>query len=317
MDERDVAQIAMKASGVARTGLMLKVGLVGGVLFLVALLLLGALAPAPTAKAATTCEDTGPGTGITVADLSTPATGSVHAQQLANAKTIDKVAKQLGLPGRATLIALMTAMQESTLQNLNYGHGDSIGLFQQQPSSKWGTRAQIMDPTFATQSFFQGRGGNEGLLNIPHWQTLPPGDVAQKVQKSAYPSLYAGHETAVRKLAKEAGIDLGRAGSNTGTSTNTTPLLNCLRRSRAVRHDRRCGRSVCPGRRGSVRCPCGREVCRPFRNRRCVRPVPPSPGEAFLCGSATTWPRSSMTRCSPGRFPVVVLLPSPRPCSPW
>ncbi|MEW2434278.1 peptidase M23 [Streptomyces caniferus] len=230
MDQREVAQIAMQASGVAKKGLMLKVSVIGGLLFFVGLLLMGAFMPTPSAEAST-CEDTGPGTGAAAPDRGAaapdPADGSqlsrsIHQQQLTNAKTIDKVAKKLHLPGRATLIALMTAMQESTLQNLNHGHADSIGLFQQRPSAKWGTEAQIMKPEFAATSFFQGRGGNKGLKDIANWQTRPPGEVAQAVQNSAHPELYAGHESAMRKLAKEAGVDLGRKGTaaNNGPQTD-------------------------------------------------------------------------------------------------
>ncbi|MEU0374412.1 hypothetical protein ABZ070_30000 [Streptomyces sp. NPDC006283] len=98
------------------------------------------------------------------------------------------------------------------MPNLDHGDRDSVGLFQQWPSQKWGTRAQIMNPEFAATSFFLGRGGNKGLLDLKNWQTRPPGDVAQDVQNSDHPELYAGHESAMRTLAKEAGIDLGVQG---------------------------------------------------------------------------------------------------------
>ena len=47
---------------------------------------------------------------------------------------------------RAARIALMTAMTESGLLNLDHGDQDSLGLFQERPSQGWGTPAQIMDP---------------------------------------------------------------------------------------------------------------------------------------------------------------------------
>ncbi|WP_307813688.1 peptidase M23 [Streptomyces sp. N35] len=203
-----------------KKGVMLKAGVIGAVLFLIALLFLGALVPSPAQ--ASSCEDTGPGTAA-----SSPISGGgqtsgpVGAQQLANAKVIDQVAVKLGLPGQATLIALMTAMQESTLQNLNYGDRDSLGLFQQRPSQAWGTPAQIRTPSYAAESFFLGRGTNPGLVDIAGWQTMPPGVAAQKVQRSAFPDLYAGHESAMRALAEKAGIDLERAGTNTGKPNST------------------------------------------------------------------------------------------------
>jgi len=45
-----------------------------------------------------------------------------------------------GTPPSAWLVALATAMQESTLRNINYGDRDSLGLFQQRPSQGWGRR---------------------------------------------------------------------------------------------------------------------------------------------------------------------------------
>lgn len=227
MNERDLVRGALQATGAVRKGLQLKVGIIALVLFLVALIGMGMLFPGGSAQASS-CEDTGPGTAdaAPVSDTSTgQATGTLHQQQLSYAKTIDTVAKKHGLPGRATLIALMTAMQESTLQNLDHGHLDSVGLFQQRPKMGWGTKAQIIDPqtgpAFAATSFFEGRGGNPGLADIENWQTLTLGTAAQKVQKSAHPRLYAGHESAMRALAKEAGLDLERPGTASADATTT------------------------------------------------------------------------------------------------
>lgn len=227
MDERDIVRGALQATGIVKKGLQLKVGAIAAVVFVVALLFMGMLFPGGPADAAS-CQDTGAGTSDASAESGASngqATGTLHQQQISYAKTIDSVAKKYKLPGRATLIALMTAMQESTLQNLDHGHLDSVGLFQQRPSMGWGTKAQITDPTtgpeFAATSFFEGRGGNTGLVDVKNWQTLPLGTAAQKVQKSSYPGLYAGHESAMRALAKEAGIDVDRPGS-AGTSTSAS-----------------------------------------------------------------------------------------------
>ncbi|MER6126575.1 peptidase M23 [Streptomyces sp. NPDC001795] len=222
MDQRDVMRGALKATGAVKKGAQLKFGAIAMVVFLIGLIVLGMFFPAGKAGASA-CEDTGPGTSdaSAVTDTSTvQASGTLHQQQITYAKAIDAAAKKAGLPGRATLIALMTAMQESTLQNLTHGDADSVGLFQQRPSMGWGTKAQITDPktgpTFAATSFFLGRGGNSGLVDIKGWEKLPLGDAAQKVQKSAHPELYAGHESAMRKLAQEAGINVERGGSTTG-----------------------------------------------------------------------------------------------------
>ncbi|MFF4205584.1 peptidase M23 [Streptomyces sp. NPDC001668] len=220
--QQDLGQIAVTVA--AKKTLTWKIAIAAGVCFLAALMLMGALLPAPSA-AASSCEDTGVGTGSAtpVTDnastgSSSSGSGSVHDKQIANAQAIDNVAIRLHLPGKATLIAMMTAMQESSLLNQDTGHLDSVGLFQQRPSMGWGSKANIMKPAYAAESFFKGRGTNQGLIDIKNWTTRPPGDVAQAVQHSKYPSLYAGHESEVRALAKEADIDLARAGSATGTS---------------------------------------------------------------------------------------------------
>ncbi|HEY2985871.1 MAG TPA: hypothetical protein VGJ38_17065 [Jatrophihabitantaceae bacterium] len=140
--------------------------------------------------------------------------GAVHEVQIAFAKLIDQIAIVRGLPGRATLVAIMTALQESQLQNLNYGDRDSLGLFQQRPSAGWGTPQQILDPAYAIDAFF---GGDKppnppGLVDINGWTSMSYTEAAQAVQQSAYPDAYARHEQTARDIAVEAGINLDRPG---------------------------------------------------------------------------------------------------------
>jgi hypothetical protein len=120
------------------------------------------------------------------------------AEQLANAKAIVDTAKEMGLPPRAWTIAVATSLQETNLKNLGHlgarNDHDSQGLFQQRPSSGWGTVEQITDPKYATKAFFEGTASNRGLLDIDGWQNLPLTQAAQKVQVSAYPNHYAKHE---------------------------------------------------------------------------------------------------------------------------
>jgi hypothetical protein len=101
----------------------------------------------------------------------------------------------VGLPDHAVTIALATALQESKLQNLNYGDRDSLGLFQQRPSQGWGTEEQITQPTYAATAFYQA------LAKVPSWQTLDVSVAAQKVQRSADGSAYARWESEARALA--------------------------------------------------------------------------------------------------------------------
>lgn len=116
-----------------------------------------------------------------------------------NARIIIQVGREMRIPNYGIVIALATAAQESTLRNLDYGDRDSVGLFQQRPSSGWGTVQQIRDPRYAARAFFGGPasptpGNTRGLLDIDGWQNLPVTEAAQAVQRSAFPNAYAKWE---------------------------------------------------------------------------------------------------------------------------
>ena len=95
------------------------------------------------------------------------------------AATIAGIAARHGLPRRAVTIALAAALQESQLQNLDYGDRDSVGVFQQRPSQGWGTTAELEDPVYATTKFFAA------LVKVPRYATMPVDQAAQDVQHSA------------------------------------------------------------------------------------------------------------------------------------
>ncbi|MFI2384070.1 hypothetical protein ACH49A_17720 [Micromonospora sediminicola] len=124
-------------------------------------------------------------------------------RQMDNAKAIVDVGREMRLPRRALVVAVATAMQESDLYNLasdvlpesfDYPHQgsgsdhDSIGLFQQRPSSGWGTVAEIMRPAYAARAFFTA------LAEVPGWEEMSVTAAAQAVQVSAFPDAYAKHE---------------------------------------------------------------------------------------------------------------------------
>ncbi|MFG1842440.1 hypothetical protein ACGFH8_28910 [Micromonospora sp. NPDC049175] len=130
--------------------------------------------------------------------------------QMDNAKIIVDVGLDLKMPRRALVVALATAMQESNLYNLasdvlpesadypNQGSGsdhDSLGLFQQRPSSGWGTVAELMRPSYAARAFYSA------LNEIPGWQDMSVTAAAQAVQISAYPDAYAQHEDRATTVA--------------------------------------------------------------------------------------------------------------------
>jgi cell wall-associated NlpC family hydrolase len=132
--------------------------------------------------------------GAGLASVTDP--GQLSDEQRQNAALIIAVAKGMGLPPRAWMVALATAMQESTLHNLLYGDRDSLGLFQQRPSQGWGSPAQVTDPVYATTTFLQR------LEKVPGWDQLPITVAAQTVQRSAFPDAYARWEGLAAQLVQ-------------------------------------------------------------------------------------------------------------------
>jgi len=103
----------------------------------------------------------------------------LDTEQAGIAATIAGIAVRHRLPQRAVTIALAAALQESQLQNLDYGDRDSVGVFQQRPSQGWGTTAELEDPVYATTKFFGA------LVKVRGYTTMPVDQAAQDVQHSA------------------------------------------------------------------------------------------------------------------------------------
>ena len=122
-------------------------------------------------------------------------TAALDPEQTHNAAVIAAVAQRRGLPPRAVTIALATAIQESKLRNITYGDRDSVGLFQQRPSQGWGNREQILDPAYAANRFY------DALVRIEGYEDMRITEIAQRVQRSAYPEAYADHEHEGREIA--------------------------------------------------------------------------------------------------------------------
>jgi cell wall-associated NlpC family hydrolase len=128
--------------------------------------------------------------------------GDYGPEQMGNAKTIVDVGTGRGIPDQGIVIALMAAMTESGLRNLDHGDRDSLGLFQMRPSQGWGTPAQLTDPVYAANKFY------DVLLTVPNWQGMTPGAAAQAVERSAFPDRYNKHEQTARQiLGAVRGID--------------------------------------------------------------------------------------------------------------
>ncbi|WP_243408929.1 hypothetical protein [Microbacterium sp. TPD7012] len=117
-------------------------------------------------------------------------------EQLENAATIVRTASALGFGRDGQILGVMTAMGESSLENIDYGDWEtrgftnpdgtpttSIGLFQQQ--EWWGTVEARMDPATAATMFY------ERLGRVPDWQQLPPSHAIHRVQINTDRDYYA------------------------------------------------------------------------------------------------------------------------------
>jgi hypothetical protein len=112
--------------------------------------------------------------------------------RMANATTIVRQALTRHMGLRSAVIAVATAMQESTLENISYGDRDSEGLFQQRPSAGWGSPAQITNPAYAADAFLNALHGHQQA--DPAWASQPLWENAQAVQNSGFPYAYAKWE---------------------------------------------------------------------------------------------------------------------------
>lgn len=125
----------------------------------------------------------------------------LDGEQTGNVKAIIAATKKAGMPERAAVISIATSLQESKLHNLGHlgdaNDHDSLGLFQQRPSSGWGTPEQITNPEYATLAF------EKGLKQIDGWQDMPLTQAAQTVQVSAYPDAYAQWEQQAADLVAQ------------------------------------------------------------------------------------------------------------------
>ncbi|MFB9311718.1 peptidoglycan-binding domain-containing protein [Nocardioides plantarum] len=133
---------------------------------------------------------------------------SLSDAQKANSRTIIGVGKGAGIPEYGWVIALATAMQESTLINIDYGDRDSVGLFQQRTSQGWGTVAEIQDAVLSSKAFYgvATHTSNAGLTDIAGWESLSVTVAAQEVQRSCCPDAYAQWESLARDIvAHESG----------------------------------------------------------------------------------------------------------------
>jgi hypothetical protein len=148
--------------------------------------------------------------------VSADGTVELDPVQMANAATIAAVGVRRGMPEKAVVVALATALQESKLENRDDGDRDSIGLFQQRPSQGWGAPEKIQDPRYAAGRFYSA------LRRVKGYQKMRVTDAAQRVQHSAYPNAYQKWADEAEILAKAL---TGRAASAVACTVTGAPAM--------------------------------------------------------------------------------------------
>jgi len=163
-------------------------------------------------------------------DLPSPA-GTADKEQVKLASQIVSAVEgsDISDTDKASVIALMTAWQESTMKNLEGGDADSQGLFQQRPSAGWGSSEEIRDPKKSTLAFLglADHTDNPGLNDVKGWEKMDMNDAAQKVQASGHPDAYTKWESASKKMFEElTGKKWTGGGGDGGGSSPDKPICD-------------------------------------------------------------------------------------------
>jgi len=126
---------------------------------------------------------------------------TLDTDNMNNARAIIHATKELNLPPRAAVIAVATSLQETKLRNYgplgDLNDHDSLGLFQQRPSTGWGTPDQLVNSDYESKAFLNA------LVQVPGWQTMPLTDAAQAVQVSAFGDRYAQWEQQAADIVRD------------------------------------------------------------------------------------------------------------------
>lgn len=117
--------------------------------------------------------------------INAPSIGQWDSSQVGNAMHIAAEGQARGLDEWTMSVAVMVAMRESSLQNVDHGdqvRGDTIGLFQEGPErGSWQAR---MSPRLAAGIFYTH------LLKVPGYHDLAPTIAAHRAQANQDPHHY-------------------------------------------------------------------------------------------------------------------------------
>lgn len=145
----------------------------------------------------------------------------LSAEQRKVIEAVRRAARRKNATAKEEKAAIETVLVESNARHLNYGDRDSVGAFQQRPSQGWGSPGESVEKDAA--QFFnaakkhRGKGGSSGQL-------------AQKVQRSAFPERYdqksRDAELILQKVGGGKGGSKGKGGPGMGQMASAgTPAV--------------------------------------------------------------------------------------------
>lgn len=112
------------------------------------------------------------------AQAAAPAAPDTRTEREKIADQVIAEGKRRGISDKGIKAAVMTALAETDLQNLDYGmDGDNAGIMQQRDNGGWGTLEDRKDPTRAAGMFYD-------KLDDFDYNSMSEAEAAQKVQQS-------------------------------------------------------------------------------------------------------------------------------------
>lgn len=111
--------------------------------------------------------------------------GSMSPQNAACANEVVEAAQDRDMDKDAATVAMATVIVETHLNNYTGGDRDSVGLYQQR--DHYGSSDDRLDAGQATEAFFDEL---NAVYPDGSWEGESLGEVAQDVQRSAYPDRY-------------------------------------------------------------------------------------------------------------------------------
>ncbi|MBV6697819.1 hypothetical protein KV557_11860 [Kitasatospora aureofaciens] len=149
-------------------------------------------------------------------------------RDIAVTRKVYEVGQRMNVDDKVMLAGFETGWVESHMNNLSCGDRDSLGVFQQRSSQGWGSPDQLLNVDYAAGKFFE-----VALQMEPGMQGSTAGQLAQAVQRSAYPDRYDQAEGTARAQRDEAFQPYGTIGAKYAAMGGANSVLGVPVRAEA------------------------------------------------------------------------------------